>query len=142
MGSCSSSDIIVPNDKNTLLTTNEVISLRNSWREIVHQGEDTFAVNFMLQLFKNYPNLKHFWWFLQEIETEDDLKKNPNAVSHGQKLFDAIDKVIYSLEDLNTCCNILIDLGELHFKKGITEEHFQVLFFFRKKIIFMIFVKK
>ncbi|RNA03246.1 non-symbiotic hemoglobin 2 [Brachionus plicatilis] len=126
MGSCSSTDLIDKHDQNSLLSTSDIILLRNSWREIVHQGQEKFAVEFMVRLFTIYPNFKHLWWFLKDVNTEENLRNNSQVLVHGQKMFDAIDKSIYSLEDINSCCFALINLGRIHFKIGVREEHFKL----------------
>lgn len=126
MGSCSSKNFIVTNEKQYPLTTSEIISLRQSLREIVHLGEDKFALELMIQFYEKYPHLNSLWWFLEEIENKQELRNNPNLLSHCQKFFNELDKIIYSLEDIDVCCSILIDLGELHFKKGVNHEHLKV----------------
>ena len=128
MGSCSSDNFIVTNDKQYPLTTSEIICLRQSLREIVHAGEEKFALELMIQLFKKYPYLKSLWWFLEEFENEHEFRNNPNLLSHSHKFYNELDKIIYSLDDIDYCCSILINLGEIHFKKGIKEEHFKVKF--------------
>jgi hemoglobin-like flavoprotein len=47
--------------------------------------------------------------------------------AHGEKLFNAIDMAVNSLDDLNTLVPILIQLGYSHCRWGVKEEHFQVL---------------
>jgi hemoglobin-like flavoprotein len=48
--------------------------------------------------------------------------------AHGEKLFNAIDLAINSLDDLTTLVPILIQLGYSHYNFGVRENHFAVIF--------------
>jgi len=48
--------------------------------------------------------------------------------AHGEKLFNAIDLAVNSLDDLNTLVPILIQLGYSHYNFGVRENHFSVIY--------------
>ncbi len=62
------------------------------------------------------------------------MNGNQMLKAHGEKLFNAIDLAVNSLDDLNTLVPILIQLGHSHYAWGVREHHFPVF-----KIIFLSF---
>jgi hemoglobin-like flavoprotein len=54
------------------------------------------------------------------------MNNNQAIKAHGEKLFNAIDMAVNSLDDLNTLVPILIQLGYSHYNWGVKEQHFIV----------------
>ena len=50
--------------------------------------------------------------------------------AHGEKLFNAVDMVVNSLDDLGSLIPILVQLGFSHHRWGVRNEHFPVINFF------------
>lgn len=125
MGSCSSTDSNI-NEKTNVLTIHDIISVRDSWRSVVHLGLVEFGTEFMVRLLIRYPNLSHLWTFAEGLDSEEKLRENTRLIIHGEKLFIGIESIIYTLDDMDTCTKLLIKLGYTHYKRGVREEHFQV----------------
>ncbi|CAF1136464.1 unnamed protein product [Brachionus calyciflorus] len=126
MGSCSSSDLSFKNEKNNSLNTNDIILVRDSWRKIVHTGLCEYGTEFMINLLLKNPNLKSMWSFPDDLDSESKMRDCDGLRNHGEKLFTAIEAIIYTLDDMYTCVQILIGIGRSHYNKGVREEHFKV----------------
>lgn len=69
------------------------------------------------------------WRFARNLDTEEQMNSSQLLKAHGEKLFNAIDMAVNSLDDLNTLVPVLIQLGYSHSSLGVKEEHFQVSHF-------------
>lgn len=54
------------------------------------------------------------------------MNSNQALKAHGEKLFNAIDMAVNTLDDLETLVPILIQLGYSHWNFGVKDEHFVV----------------
>ena len=54
------------------------------------------------------------------------MNANQMLKKHGEKLFNALDMAVNSLDDLETLVPILIQLGYSHYTWGVRDNHFQV----------------
>ena len=70
--------------------------------------------------------MKPLWRFARDLDTEEQMNANQLLKQHGEKLFNAIDLAINSLDDLGTLVPILIQLGYSHYNFGVRDEHFVV----------------
>jgi hemoglobin-like flavoprotein len=77
-------------------------------------------------VFLEHKHLKPLWRFARGLETVDQMQANVMLKMHGEKLFNAIDLAINSLDDLSTLVPILIQLGYSHYTFGVRDEHFPV----------------
>ena len=87
----------------------------------------------LLRIFLEHKALKPLWKFARNLETEEEMNSSAMLKAHGEKLFNAIDMAVNSLDDLNTLVPILIQLGYSHCRWGVKEEHFQVLKYTKNK---------
>lgn len=140
MGSCASSqnkksveskiDIKEANKRKTettaSLTKQDVYLIRKSWKIIVQSGLAKCGTLMMVRVFIEHRELKPLWRFARNLETEDQMNSNATLKAHGEKLFNAIDMAVNSLEDFNTLVPILIQLGYSHYQYGVKEEYFTV----------------
>ena len=76
-----------------------------------------------------HKELKPLWRFARNLDTSEQMNNNQAIKAHGEKLFNAIDMAVNSLDDLNTLVPILIQLGYSHFSWGVKEQHFAVNIF-------------
>ena len=83
------------------------------------------------RIFLEHKELKPLWKFARTevLDTEDQMNSSQLLKAHGEKLFNAIDMAVNSLDDLNTLVPVLIQLGYSHCSWGVKEEHFQVLYY-------------
>ena len=67
-------------------------------------------------------------WRKNSIENGSDEAQNPNLFFklHGEKVFNTINLVINSIEDLNSVAQQLNKLGYDHYKYGTKVDHYQV----------------
>jgi len=54
------------------------------------------------------------------------MNANQMLKKHGEKLFNALDMAVNSLDDLETLVPILIQLGYSHYTWGVRDKHFVV----------------
>ena len=54
------------------------------------------------------------------------MNANQMLKKHGEKLFNALDMAVNSLDDLETLVPILIQLGYGHYTWGVRDNHFKV----------------
>ena len=73
-----------------------------------------------------HKELKPLWKFARNLETSEQMNGNQAIKAHGEKLFNAIDLAVNSLEDLSTLVPFLIQLGYSHYGWGVREQHFPV----------------
>jgi hemoglobin-like flavoprotein len=138
MGSCTSAlrntaKIDRASNSDETLTSNDVELIKNSWKIVVKEGLTKYGVNMMIRVFLEHKNLKPLWRFARGLETAEQMHSNQLLKMHGEKLFNAIDLAINSLDDLGTLVPILIQLGYSHYNWGVREEHFPV-----NKLIFIL----
>jgi len=57
--------------------------------------------------------------------------------AHGEKLFNAVDMVVNTLEDFTSLVPILIQLGFSHYRWGVRDEHFPVSCNFEMTLVFV-----
>ena len=81
-----------------------------------------------LRIFIEHKELKPLWRFSNGLETVDQMQGNQMLKMHGEKLFNAIDMAVNTLDDLETLVPILIQLGYSHFTLGVRDKHFGVKF--------------
>ena len=55
------------------------------------------------------------------------MQGNQMLKLHGEKLFNAIDMAVNTLDDLETLVPILIQLGYSHYTTGVRDKHFVVI---------------
>lgn len=157
MGNCASSkfskDCVEKDETRFLLTPQDVTLIKNSWKSVVKSGLAKNGTHMMIKyvfncfLFKHFKSwinffvifkriflehkeLKPLWKFARNLDTEDQMNSSQLLKAHGEKLFNAIDMAVNSLDDLNTLVPVLIQLGYSHCSWGVKEEHFQVIFIF------------
>ncbi len=82
----------------------------------------------IFRIFLEHKELKPLWRFARNLETSEQMNNNQAIKAHGEKLFNAIDMAVNSLDDLNTLVPILIQLGYSHYSWGVKEQHFMVSF--------------
>lgn len=82
---------------------------------------------FIFRIFLEHRELKPLWQFSKELETTEQMNSNALLKAHGEKLLNAFDLVIRSLEDLSTLEPILIQLGRSHYGWGVRDKYFPVI---------------
>ena len=126
MGACVSSRYSISNENNLELTKTDIHLIRESWKIVVKAGLGVYGTNMMTRVFLEHKQLKPLWRFSKGLETADQMSANLLLKMHGEKLFNAIDLAINSLNDLSTLVPILIQLGYSHYTFGVRDEHFPV----------------
>lgn len=127
MGNCSSAKIDETDPKSLILTESEILLIKKSWKLVVTGGLSKYGTNMMIKIFIEHKDLKPLWRFAKNLETVDQMNGNQMLKKHGEKLFNALDMAIGSLNDLETLVPILIQLGYSHYTWGIRDTHFGVI---------------
>ena len=129
MGNCKSGNKEDLKDKQangTLLTQADIELVKNSWKLVVQGGLREYGANMMMRIFIEHKELKPLWRFANNLDTPEQMNSSQALKAHGEKLFNAIDMAVNTLDDLNTLGPILVQLGAIHYKYGVKEEHFGV----------------
>lgn len=130
MGSCSSAHNKEDFDeKSLILLPTEIELVRKSWKLVVETGLTKYGTTMMVRVFIEHKELKPLWRFSKGLDSEEQMNGSQALKVHGEKLFNAFDMAIHSLDDFNTLVPILIQLGYTHYKFGVREEHFGVFIF-------------
>lgn len=109
-----------------MLNQQDIDIIRNSWKPVVQAGLSKYGTNMMMRIFIEHKELKPLWRFSKGLDTAEQMNGNQMLKAHGEKLFNAIDMAVNSLDDLTTLVPILIQLGYSHYKWGVRDEHFPV----------------
>lgn len=81
---------------------------------------------FLLRIFIEHKELKPLWRFSKGLDTVEQMNGNQMLKKHGEKLFNALDMPVNSLDDLETLVPILIQLGYSHYTWGVRDHMFTV----------------
>ena len=85
-----------------------------------------FNIIFFQRIFIEHKELKPLWRFSKGLDTVEQMNANQMLKKHGEKLFNALDMAVNSLDDLETLVPILIQLGYSHYTWGVRDKHFVV----------------
>lgn len=112
---------------NPTLLPGDIELVRGSWSHVVKAGLRDYGVIMMMRIFIEHKEMKHLWRFARSLETAEQMQGSQLLRAHGEKLFNAIDLAVNSLNDLGSLVPVLVQLGVIHYKYGIREEHFPVV---------------
>ena len=75
-----------------------------------------------------HTEIRYIWKFAQDIQTEEELRKNSRLKYHGKRIMETIGVVVKSLNNLDVLDVLLVELGSRHFTYGTKADHFVVYF--------------
>lgn len=80
------------------------------------------------RLFVMHPHLREKWIFARDLQTEEEIRSNPQVKYHASKIAQLFSRIIGEINTFNN--QDLIDisnLGRNHHSYGVRPEDFQVI---------------
>lgn len=95
-----------------------------------------------------HPHLREKWIFARDLQTEEEIRENPQVKYHAKKIAQLLSKFIDEINTFNSLdLGDVSNLGRNHHSYGVRPEDFQVsdrsdalyflLFFFFKKNVLL-----
>ncbi|RMZ93295.1 neuroglobin-like [Brachionus plicatilis] len=110
------------------LSPEDIKIIRSSWRDLTKKGDfKTHGINVMIKIFQRHPEIKHIWKFAAKLNTEEEMRENPQLRSHGNNIFEAINAAVNTLEKNNRSNSSLVELGKKHTFYGAKKCYFHIM---------------
>lgn len=76
-----------------------------------------------------HPHLREKWIFARDLQTEDEIRSNPQVKYHATKIAQLLSKFIVEINTFNAQeLTDVAHLGRNHHSYGVKREDFQVIF--------------
>ncbi|CAF1486193.1 unnamed protein product [Didymodactylos carnosus] len=76
-------------------------------------------------LLRNHPELKPLWIFAAKLETESEIRSNPQVRYHAAKIMHTLNEIILNIEDMAKRKRLLVALGRIHFNYEVQPCYFE-----------------
>ncbi|CAF0969412.1 unnamed protein product [Brachionus calyciflorus] len=109
------------------LTDDQLERVRLTWKLI--KDHRNFGLMIMTRIFTKHSEIKHKWIFAKDLNSDEEIRKNPQLIYHAIKIMETVNKLVSSY-DINGPNDFkeISHLGKNHFDYGVRPadfEHFE-----------------
>mmetsp|Transcript_36541 Transcript_36541/g.66967 ORF Transcript_36541/g.66967 Transcript_36541/m.66967 type:complete len:177 (+) Transcript_36541:63-593(+) len=118
-----------PEPVSTSLSETQVKLIQRTWSSMESLGAEKAGVLLFLNIFEAAPGLAKLFSFgrVRGFDPKGDLSRNAALVAHARSVVCTMSRAVSMLDDMPKLAMLLYDLGEIHARFGVKEEHYPIV---------------